>query len=97
MAMILLMAYSLSTTVVEAATAKEALRESEQRFRLFMQHFPGLAYIKDAATHVLFANQGFMGSVPLSGPKPLWAYSGMSHHILLGGTRKLSNLSIVQM
>ena len=60
MAMILLMAYSLSTTVVEAATAKEALRESEQRFRLFMQHFPGLAYIKDAAPRILFASQGFM-------------------------------------
>ena len=35
------------------------LRESEHRFRLFMEHFPGLAYIKDAQLRTLFANQGF--------------------------------------
>jgi PAS domain S-box-containing protein len=40
--------------------ALEALRESEERFRLFMHHFPGLAYIKDTATRALFANQGFL-------------------------------------
>jgi PAS domain S-box-containing protein len=37
MAMILLMAYSLSSTVVEAAIAKEALRESEERFRALVE------------------------------------------------------------
>jgi PAS domain S-box-containing protein len=39
--------------------AQEALRQSEKRFQMFMQHFPGLAYMKDAEGHTLFANQGF--------------------------------------
>jgi len=37
LAMILLMAYSLSNTVVEAAIAKEALRASEERFRSLVE------------------------------------------------------------
>ena len=37
LAMILLMAYSLSSTVVEAAMAKEALRKSEERFRSLVE------------------------------------------------------------
>ena len=37
MAMILLMAYSLSSTVVQAAMAKEALRASEERFRSLVE------------------------------------------------------------
>jgi two-component system cell cycle sensor histidine kinase/response regulator CckA len=37
MAMILLMAYSLSTTVVQAAMSKEALKESEARFRSLVE------------------------------------------------------------
>src|SRR3972149_186280 len=37
MAMILLMAYSLSSTVVQAAMAKEALRASEERFRALVE------------------------------------------------------------
>ena len=39
----------------------------------------------------------FSGSVPLTGPKPVWACHGVIHHMFLGGTRKLSNSSIVQM
>ena len=37
LAMILLMAYSLSSTVVEAAMAKESLRASEERFRSLVE------------------------------------------------------------
>jgi len=38
---------------------EDALRKSEERFRMFMCNFPGLAYIKDADLRVIFANQGF--------------------------------------
>ena len=34
--------------ITERKRAEEALRESEQRFARFMQHLPGLAWIKDA-------------------------------------------------
>jgi PAS domain S-box-containing protein len=36
--------------------ALEALRESEQRFARFMQHLPGLAWIKDLAGRYVYAN-----------------------------------------
>ncbi|MBU2549388.1 MAG: PAS domain S-box protein, partial [Proteobacteria bacterium] len=36
--------------------AEDALRESEERFELFMKHLPGVAFIKDAEGRTLFAN-----------------------------------------
>jgi len=39
--------------------AEEALQLSEERFKRFMQFFPGLVYIKDANGRTIFANQGF--------------------------------------
>jgi PAS domain S-box-containing protein len=36
--------------------AEQALRDSEQRFTLFMQHLPGLAWIKDAQGRYAFVN-----------------------------------------
>lgn len=39
--------------------AEQALSQSEERFRRFMDFFPGLAYIKNARGDVLFANLGF--------------------------------------
>lgn len=45
--------------VTDRKKAEEALRESEERFSLFMKHFPGLTYVKDAEGRCLFANQGF--------------------------------------
>jgi PAS domain S-box-containing protein len=50
---------SIVVDISERKKAEEALRHSEERFQLFMQNFPGLAYIKDAEGRVLFANNGF--------------------------------------
>ena len=37
--------------------AEEALRESEQRFALFMQHLPGAAWMKDVDGRYVYANE----------------------------------------
>lgn len=37
---------------------EEALRQSEERFALFMQHLPGAAFIKDAQGRYVYANRG---------------------------------------
>jgi PAS domain S-box-containing protein len=53
------------------AQAEQAQRLSEERFQMFMRHFPGLAYIKDDRGQILFANQGFqtyLGIDPASMP-----------------------------
>jgi len=42
--------------VTERRRAEEAFRHSEQRFARFMQHLPGLAWIKDMDGRYLFAN-----------------------------------------
>lgn len=43
--------------MTEEARANQALRRSEERFARFMQHLPGLAWIKDGAGRYLFANE----------------------------------------
>ena len=45
--------------VTDRKEAEKALKESEERFRSFMKHFPGLAYIKDADGRVLLVNEKF--------------------------------------
>src|SRR5439155_20562414 len=40
-----------------APRAEQALRESEERFGRFMQHLPGLAWIKDLEGRYVYANQ----------------------------------------
>ncbi|MBY0513388.1 MAG: PAS domain-containing protein [Gemmataceae bacterium] len=40
----------------ERERTEEALRETERRFARFMEHLPGLAWIKDLAGRYLFAN-----------------------------------------
>lgn len=42
--------------ITDQARAQAALRESEERFSKFMQHLPGLAWIKDAQGRYVFAN-----------------------------------------
>jgi signal transduction histidine kinase len=49
----------LKRVVAERERAEVALRASEEAFRSFMAHFPGLAYIKEADTTNVFANEGF--------------------------------------
>src|SRR5205085_4410640 len=41
---------------MEVAKSRRALRESELRFARFMQHLPGLAWIKDEEGRYIFAN-----------------------------------------
>jgi PAS domain S-box-containing protein len=41
---------------VRLATENAALRESEQRFARFMQHLPGLAWVKDVQGRYVYAN-----------------------------------------
>ena len=41
---------------LEAAKSRRALRQSEERFARFMEHLPGLAWIKDEAGRYVFAN-----------------------------------------
>jgi PAS domain S-box-containing protein len=43
--------------LMERKLADDALRESELRFARFMQHLPGLAWIKDAAGKYVYANE----------------------------------------
>ena len=42
--------------ITDRERAEAALRESESRFVRFMQHFPGLAWIKDAEGRYVYAN-----------------------------------------
>jgi PAS domain S-box-containing protein len=43
--------------ITERKGAEEKLRESEQRFSVFMAHLPAAVFIKDAQGRVLFANR----------------------------------------
>jgi PAS domain S-box-containing protein len=46
----------LVSEITERKRAEEALRESEQRFARFMQHLPGLAWIKDRHGRYVYVN-----------------------------------------
>jgi PAS domain S-box-containing protein len=46
----------IATDITELRRAAEALRKSEDRFVRFMQHLPGLAWIKDEQGRYVYAN-----------------------------------------
>jgi PAS domain S-box-containing protein len=48
---------NLKREIEEHTQAEQALRESEERFALFMKHFPGPAYIKDEQGKLLYINE----------------------------------------
>lgn len=47
----------VSSEITQRKEAQEALRESEERFTRFMQHLPGLAWIKDSEGRYVYANE----------------------------------------
>ena len=48
--------FGAATDIDDRKQAEEALRQSEQRFARFMQHLPGLAWIKDSQGRYVYAN-----------------------------------------
>ncbi len=50
---------ALQQEVAERNRTEAALRDSNERFAQFMQHIPGVAFIKDSETRHLFANRNF--------------------------------------
>jgi PAS domain S-box-containing protein len=47
--------------ITERSRLEEALRESEQRFRSFMEHAPAVAWIKDARFRYTYVNRSYEG------------------------------------
>jgi PAS domain S-box-containing protein len=53
------MANALELRQQERDRAEEALRESEARFRVFMDHSPAMTFVKDEAGRFVYANSAF--------------------------------------
>jgi len=49
----------LASEITERKQAEGALRDSEERFRLFMDHLPGIVFIKDLEGHYVYANKAY--------------------------------------
>ncbi len=45
--------------ITERKRAEEALREGEERFVLFMDHFPGVVFIKDLKGRLVYVNKAY--------------------------------------
>jgi two-component system, NarL family, sensor histidine kinase UhpB len=50
--------------ITEINACKEALLKSEERFSLFMQHFPGMAYIQDPEGRYVYGNEAWFAQLP---------------------------------
>jgi PAS domain-containing protein len=55
------------TNLSDGRSAEDALRESEARFSLFMDHLPGVSFLKDPQGRYVYVSPGF---VNLSGRAP---------------------------
>lgn len=61
--------YGVGIDITSRKEAERALRESEQRFSRFMQHLPGLAWIKDIDGRYIYANESAERAFGVAGPK----------------------------
>lgn len=59
--------YGIGMDITDRKEADRALRESERRFSRFMQHLPGLAWIKDLDGRYIYANESAEKSFGVSG------------------------------
>jgi PAS domain S-box-containing protein len=58
--------FGTCTDIEDAKQAEEELRQSEERFAQFMQHLPGLAWVKDAQGRYAYANDAAVKAFRLS-------------------------------
>jgi len=66
---------AVTRDVTERRQAQQALRESEQRFQLFMDHLPAIAWIHDSRLRYAYANRSYeklfgISSAELAGQEP---------------------------
>ena len=88
--------YSLGAMRERAArqAAELALRESEQRFALFMRHLPGVAVMRDREGRYLFMNEAWEEAMQLDradllGKTPMECFPEASAQELLSGDREV--------
>jgi PAS domain S-box-containing protein len=55
---------NVNQDITELEQKAAALQESEERFRVFMDHFPGHVFMKDAECRMLYVNKRFMEAFP---------------------------------
>jgi PAS domain S-box-containing protein len=61
--------YGVGIDITDRKESERALRESEQRFSRFMQHLPGLAWIKDVEGRYVYANESAEKAFGVSGDR----------------------------
>jgi PAS domain S-box-containing protein len=59
--------YGIGLDITDRKESDKALRESERRFSRFMQHLPGLAWIKDTKGRYVYANEAAERAFGVSG------------------------------